>query len=83
MEVEVIKIIVNKLPTLCFECPFAARVNKMSVCAPKYNTRKQNNNHKYNIDATDYPPDWCPLITQEELLKQVASPFSDWDESEE
>jgi hypothetical protein len=30
-------------------------------------------------EGFDGRPDWCPLITETDLLKQVASPFSKWE----
>lgn len=68
MGIEVIGIIVNKLPSACFMCPFGARIDGGSVCAAKYNTRKQNNNHKYYVDPVGKPPSWCPLIAANDIV---------------
>ncbi len=63
---EIVRIVVDELPEMCFMCPFSARLKDISVCAPKYNTRKLNNNHKYKISATKEPPSWCLLVKESE-----------------
>ncbi len=68
MTFEIEKIVIKgKLPSMCFMCPFAAKYKQgTSICAAKYNTRKQNNHHKYFIDPAAEPPKWCPLVENKE-----------------
>jgi hypothetical protein len=61
-------LISGDIPDMCFMCPLAAfrKVDRVGVCSVKYQTRRDNNNHKYHINPTDAPPPWCPLEKSEE-----------------
>ena len=74
---KIIKVIVDELPESCFHCrgAYDDPVNgymcnvMIKVLYPK--------------DDFDKRPDWCPLVTQEQVLRDFASPFANWEESEE
>ena len=64
---KILKIIVDELPNMCFMCPFAMKgPSEVALCAAKYNTCKDKNNHQYKIYLTAIPPIWCPLELESE-----------------
>jgi hypothetical protein len=79
---KVIKVVVDELPEDCLLCSFLRHYT------PHKNTDWEGCDELYcdligEEVAEDGRPDWCPLITQQELLRRVASPFNDWDDSED
>lgn len=72
----VIKVIVDELPKGCNDCPFLV-VGSRLMCI--INREKVADNAYEPMPR----PNWCPLIADADLLKQVASPFSKWEESED
>jgi hypothetical protein len=72
----------GKLPKKCIECPFGYMGDLKGVC----NAMSKTGSRPITIKREVYfsaRPDWCPLVTGAELLKQVASPFSKWEENDE
>jgi hypothetical protein len=68
---KVIKVVVDELPKDCPDCDWSNIGDCFLV------------GRQHDCNCYDRRPDWCPLITQQELLRRVASPFNDWDDSED
>ena len=70
------------MPETCLDCDFLFNLGicemgvKHYLCAAHGFVRSRFNSGEYAR------PDWCPLITEHELLKQVVSPFNKWEETE-
>lgn len=68
----IIKVIVDEFPRACINCGYG-HLKDDSYCTLSQCRR---------IDINPYisKPDWCPLITGEELLWLVQSPFTKMDD---
>ena len=71
----VIKVIVDEVPNGCDRCTLVDSYGNCALIgrsAISHSTPRDD--YLYNKR-----PDWCPLITLNDLLKETMSPFDDWD----
>jgi len=81
---KVIRVIVDMLPESCNICPFSLPERQEEdhlyfCCARSILTEEYELSIKNMVDKR---PDWCPLVTMDELSTDVQTPFRNW-ESEE
>ena len=72
----IIKAIVDSLPGVCDSCLFCN-----DDWCPKYYCRIEGGQLSEH-DRKNKRPAWCPLVTTEQVLHDLQSPFRNWDESE-
>jgi hypothetical protein len=80
---KVIKVIVDELPKNCVDCWFGQTLSY----DPNDDFEFIYYEYCLVMDKDNYDrsscPDWCPLRTLEQALRDCASPFAKWEESEE
>jgi hypothetical protein len=87
---KVIKVIVDEIVNECAFCDFLYRVDYRWWVA----NADENGRVRYLCTASGFKrtffniegyarPDWCPLVTVDQALRDCASPFAECGESEE
>jgi len=81
---KILKVVVDELPKSCSDCPYPYGVQNeidwfCGIMQTAAEEDEMGETDDYSANNYRDRPDWCPLRTQEQTLRDYASPLANWE----